>query len=295
MNSIKEKAKKTVKSVTPPIIYHLAKRIYDQRPGRFIEWQYMPEGWHKIQTDFSIKGWNVESVLEAYKSKWPDFIKGLEGSHPFGLSPESIHPEAVNLTIHNLMMSYAYCLALASRSKASISMLDWGGGIGHYYFISKALFPELEIDYSCKDVPILAEYGQAVIPNGHFYVDESLIERSFDFVLASGSIHYSEDWKSVLSVLRRLTGGYLLVTRLPIVHRAPSYVFIQRPYAYGYNTEYLGWCLNRDEFLNTSRQIGLSLCREFVTGEAPLIDQAPEACEYRGFLFQPDGERKPAD
>jgi hypothetical protein len=80
--------------------------------------------------------------------------------------------------------------------------------------------------------------------------------------------------------------GFLFVTRLPVVQTHASFVFVQRPYAYGYNTEYWGWCLNQAEFLAQASQAGLTLVREFVTGEAPVITDAPEQCEYRGFLFQ---------
>jgi len=290
MSQIKDKIKKIVKAIFPPIIYQLVKIVYDRRPGRFIEWQYIPEGWNIVKKNVDIKGWNVESVLEAYKARWPDFIKGLQGSVPFGISPESIDPNNVNLTVHNLMMSYAYCLGLAAWQKKTISMLDWGGGIGHYYLISKALFPDLEIDYHCKDLPVLAEYGQSLFPEAHFYSNDESINEVFDFVFASCALHYSADWKSDLKKLVDVTGDYLFVTRQPIVHKVPSYVFIQRPYDYGYNTEYLGWCLNRQELLETAREFGLCLVREFVTGEAPVIEQALEPCEYRGFLFQPSGK-----
>lgn len=274
-----------IKLITPPILITMVKGVFNRWPNKAVEWQYIPEGWGIAQTDHAIKGWNVKAVLEAYQKKWPDFIKSLEGPQPLGFSPETTKPHDVSLTVHNLIMSYAYALTLASRKKSSISLLDWGGGIGHYYLISRALFPNLEIDYHCKDVPILADYGQSIFPNAHFYSEDASINRSFDFVLASSSLHYSEDWKSVLRTLAHTTGGYLFVTRLPVVHKAGSFVFVQRPYAFGYNTEYLGWCLNRNEFLNAAEQNHLFLEREFITGEAPIIYKAPEPCEYRGFLF----------
>jgi hypothetical protein len=76
------------------------------------------------------------------------------------------------------------------------------------------------------------------------------------------------------------------VTRLPIVHQAPSYVMVQRPYQYGYNTEYLGWCLNRAEFLQCAQKTGLKLIREFVVEQLPPVHRAPEQPEHWGFLFR---------
>jgi putative methyltransferase (TIGR04325 family) len=165
-------------------------------------------------------------------------------------------------------------------------MLDWGGGIGHYYLLSQNLVPALEIDYHCKDVPVLAEHGRSLFPKAHFYTDETCLERKYDFVLVSGSFQYSQDWVSALKGLAQATGGYLFITRLPIAHQAPSFVIVQRPYQYGYNTEYLGWCLNRGEFLQCAQKLGLELIREFVVEPLPPIHRAPEQPEHWGFLFR---------
>jgi hypothetical protein len=64
-------------------------------------------------------------------------------------------------------------------------------------------------------------------------------------------------------------------------------VVVQRPHACGYHTEYLGWFLNRDEFLSAAAGCGLGLRREFLIDERPPVPGAPEQAEYRGFLFQP--------
>ena len=156
----------------------------------------------------------------------------------------------------------------------------------HYFLLTKSLLPNVEIEYHCKDVPILAEYGAQLFPEQHFHADESCLERTYDFVFASTSMHYTEDWQGLLASFARATQGYLFVTRLPTVLEAPSFVFVQRPYAYGYNTEYMGWCLNRTCFLDEASKLGLVLVREFVTGECPSISRAPEQCQYRGFLFR---------
>lgn len=275
-----------IKYSSPPFLIDLAKRLRSFILREGPEWEFIPEGWARAQSDSQIKGWNVESVLEAYQAKWSSFVRQLQTTSPLGVSPESLTLSDFDLAFHNTMMVYAYAFALAAHQKTSLSMLDWGGGIGHYYLISQALIPGLEIEYHCKDVPVLVDYGRQLFPQAHFYTDESCLMRRYDFVLASTSLHYAQDWASTLSRLVRATSGYMLVTQLPIVHRSPSFVFVQRPYKYGYNTEYLGWCLNRIEFLRCAEQSGLKLIREFVNGPRPLIAHAPEACQYQAFLFR---------
>jgi len=284
--------KKIICELTPPLLWKSLKRLKSlliDRNGnkdKYIEWEYMPDAWQTANNDPKIKGWDVESVLEAYKSNWSNFLQTLEGTFPLGMSPESSSGRRTDMMFHNLIMTFAYALALASRYKSSISMLDWGGGIGHYYLISQHLVPELKIDYHCKDVPTLANYGKQLFPQAHFYEDETCLDRKYDFILVSGSLHYAQDWAATLRGLAQATSGYLLVTRLPVVQKASSYVMVQRPYQYGYDTEYLGWCLNYQEFLDCAETLNLHLVREFVVGENPLIHHAPEQCQYWGFLFK---------
>lgn len=283
------KVKPIFRDLTPPLIWRNLSKLHRLQAApkqQYIEWEYVPEGWDASQTDPNIKGWNVESVLEAYKANWPNFLKSLEGTLPFGISPESGLEIRTNLIHHNLMMTYGYALSLYTRQKSSISMLDWGGAIGHYYLLSQKLLPDLEIDYHCKDVPVLAEYGRSLLPQAHFYSDDSCLEQKYDFVLVSGSFQYFQDWISGLEKLANATSGYLFVTRLPVVQQVPSFVIVQRPYQYGYNTEYLGWCFNRGEFLQYAQKNGLELMREFVVEELPLIHRAPEQPQHWGFLFR---------
>jgi len=277
----------TIKSFIPPIVLQL---IRDRRSKSYRridnpEWEYIPEGWSYARKHPEVKGWNVRAILETYKRKWPRFVEIVQGTGPLGVAHESELTANIDLCSHNTIMSFAYALTQAALYRTSLSMLDWGGGIGHYYLLAQALLPTMEIEYHCMDVPLLANYGAELFPDQHFYSDDSCFQRSYDFVLASASMHYAEDWKSLLTRLREVTQGYLYVTRLPIVRNAPSYVFLQRACCYGYDTEYLGWCLNRREFLEAAQGSGLVLVREFIIGENPNIVNAPEACQYHGFLF----------
>jgi putative methyltransferase (TIGR04325 family) len=250
------------------------------------EWEYIPEGWAYADAHPEIKGWNVPDVLETYKRKWPQFMARVQGKGPLGTAHESALTTDEDIRSHNTTMAFAYVLALSAHRRDLLSMLDWGGGIGHYYLLAQTLLPDMEIEYHCKDVPLLADYGGQLFPDQHFYSDESCLGRTYDLVMASTSLHYTEDWRTLLQHLAGATRGYLYIANLPSVRKAASFVFVQRPYHYGYNTEYLAWCLNRAEFLQAADCAGLGLIREFVYGYRPLIRGAPEQNAYRGYLFQ---------
>lgn len=289
-----------VELLTPPLLVKVGRRVtraLRQRRESAVpalsarpEWEYIPQGWAYAQTHPEVKGWNVQDVLRIYRQKWPQFVRMVQGTGPLGIAHESALTSNEDVYTHNAVMTFAYALGLAARDKDRLSMLDWGGGIGHYCLLAQALLPHVEIEYHCKDVSILAQYGAALLPSAHFHADDACLQRTYDFVFASTSLHYSEQWSDVLRALAA-AARCLYVTGVPIVESVDSFVFVQRPYSFGYNTEYLGWCLNKREFLETATQAGMRLIREFVVGHRPFIQGAPEQNEYRGYLFTPvDGQ-----
>lgn len=279
------KTKQVLKEILPPFLVKFIKWIWGILPKSGPEYELIPEGWRSEQLNNRIKGWNVEDILKVYLSRWPAFVASAQSTKPLGCSPEETEPGHFDLIYHNTLLVFGYSLAIATHEKKKIKILDWGGGIGHYYLLSKVLAPGLEIEYTCKDVPVLAAYGQKLFPDARFCSDESCLKESYDFILASCSLHYSEDWQRVLELLARSTNGYLLVTRLPVVQDRKPFVFVQRPYKYGYNTEYLGWVVNRTELLEIAHRSSIQLAREFITGEVLQIYKVPFPCEYRAFLF----------
>jgi putative methyltransferase (TIGR04325 family) len=255
-----------------------------ESPPAAPHWEYVPEGFAR-----RAKGWNVEAISDAYREKWPSYLAAIEGTNPLGVNHEVPSGHSVGFEdhgAHNTLVSYAYVLALAARTRDRISLLDWGGGVGHYLALSRALVPDVEIDYHCRDVPVLAQHGRELFPEASFYDDDACLQRRYDLVLASGSLQYAPDWKATLAALAGATDGLLYVARAPVALRSPSFVVLQRAYDYGYDTEYLGWVFNREELVATAQEAGGRLVREFLLSAWLSAAGAPEApIGHRGFLF----------
>jgi putative methyltransferase (TIGR04325 family) len=178
-------------------------------------------------------------------------------------------------------------LARTGHGRERISVLDWGGGVGQYFPLARALLPEVKIDYHCKDVPVLASVGRELLPEISFYDDDSCLDRRYDLVLAAGSLQYVEDWQNTLRRLAGATQRYLLLTRTPTVGQSQSFVVLQRGQPYGFGTDVLEWFFNRYELLECAAGTGMRLVREFVMLDQTPAAGVPEQAQYRGFLFEP--------
>lgn len=249
------------------------------------EWQYLPNGWPVSAAN----GWNDQSILDAQLERWPAYEAAVREPTALRFSTMSgSGSQEGDEAAHNTAMVFAYALAVASHGRDHLSFLDWGGGIGQYAVLARALLPSLDLEYHCRDLPLLAAGGRRLLPQDRFHdSDDQAFERTYDFVLASSALQYVQDWRVTLGRLAKATEGYLLVTRQPFVARSASFVVLQRPHRHGYRTEYPGWFLNRDEFLEAANGVGLRLRREFLIAEKPFVPGAPEQAEYRGYLFEP--------
>lgn len=281
--------KKIARRLVPPIGIEAIRWIWP-RPHQHINTkptlEYAPDGWKTQISRGDDQGWNSDSVANTETAKWEEFCRRVvDGTGPLGFSHE--HTDLAisrDVAFHNVHITYAYVLALAAHLQTSVSVLDWGGGLGHYYLIGKALLPDVSLDFHCKEVPSMAEAGQRLNPEVHWYADDSCLDRPYDLVMVNGSLQYMEDWKEILRRLAKVTGKYLFLTRLPVVEKGPGFIALQRLY----DTEMLHQQFNQEEVLQVVSGLGLRLVREFVVGDRPYIEGAPEPCELRGWLFEHD-------
>jgi putative methyltransferase (TIGR04325 family) len=279
------------KAVTPAPVWSVLKRLRGREepppapPPAPPEWEYVPEGWER-----AAGGWDVEAIASAYRTKWPAFLAAVGGTGPLGVNHEVPAGTPVprdDVSMQQAVLAFGYALALAEGGRGRVSLLDWGGGPGHYAVLARALVPGVEVDYHSRDLPALTALGRELLPGDSFHDDDECLDREYDLVLSSSSLQYAPDWRAALRRLAGATGRYALVTRLPVARTAPSFVVLQRAHAYGYDTEYLGWAINVDELLETAQEAGLELVRELLVPAWFTAEGAPETpTGHAGFLFR---------
>ena len=108
-------------------------------------------------------------------------------------------------------------------------MLDWGGGVAAVFARRSAVLPsDVEVDYHCKDLPLVCELGREELPTVRFHDDDACFDRTYDLVFASSSLQYSEEWAHLTARLAAATDGYLYLAKVPVVVDSPSFVVRQR-------------------------------------------------------------------
>ncbi|MBE0596219.1 MAG: hypothetical protein IH614_03005 [Desulfuromonadales bacterium] len=244
--------------------------------------EYAPLGW---DTPLGVgdQGWLADEVAAEERRKWERFAELLAQPGPLGFSHEAASlTEVENLAFHNLHLTYGYALLRAAWGKEAISVLDWGGGLGHYGLLARALLPpEVALDYHCKEVRTLAKLGGEMAPQITWHDDDRCLGSSYDLTLVSGSLQYIRDWQRFLQQIRNATRRYFFLTRTPVVREVPTFLAVQR----AYGTRMLHLQFNESELLAHLERLGFRLEREVVIGDRIYIRKGPEDALLKGWLF----------
>jgi putative methyltransferase (TIGR04325 family) len=263
----------------PPIVADLLRR----RP-RETEWERVTEAeWTASD------GWLHPSIVATQVAKWADFSDSIQRPRPFGSANAPQAGAPVNVSSHNVIMTFGYVLgrAIATAPGRPVEVLDWGGGLGQYALMARQLYPEVAFDYTVCELQPLADAGRKLAADVNFSSDDvASLQGPYDLIYASSSLQYVRDVYGLLAKIVGSGSRWITICRMPFVDNAEDFVVVQRPHRYGYDTEYTGWFLNRDKFVRFMQRSGYELDREFLNDERPTVTGAPEQCSYRGFLFQ---------
>lgn len=242
---------------------------------------YAPQGWATELPPESGSEKARVKFLASERRVCDSLIRRIQDGQPLLIEPNE-KDSASDTQINYL--TYVYVLSLAAHDKQSLKILDYGGSLADYYWIGKALCPGFELEYHCKELPIVAEEGRKVSPTVIWHTDDDCLDERYDVVMSSGCLPYLLNWDAFLRQAASAVRGYLFLSQIPTVERAPSYLAVQR--AHGMTMFYQ--VFNKADVLTTVQSTGLHLIREFVMCQHPPVVNAPEQPAFRGWLFRRD-------
>lgn len=263
--------RRLVKPIVPPVLWSIGRELRQRLVVSADRLAFAPLGW---DTPLPPGGGNEafwSRFVERERAWCQALIARVRAEHPVLASDDA--------TLGYL--AFGYVVLLTARHKDKITIIDYGGNLGEYYWIGKALVPGVELEFHCKELPAIAAAGRLVSPDVRWHTDDECLDEPYDLVMFSGSLPYLRDWKAVLRRAALGTRQYLFLADIPSVRDVPTYVITQRS---GGVTN-LGYLFNRSEIADTLQSSGLRLLREFTMGPHAPVANAPEQPVYAGWLF----------
>ncbi|TAN42032.1 MAG: methyltransferase, TIGR04325 family [Nitrospirae bacterium] len=152
-----------------------------------------------------------------------------------------------------------FLAAMVYSEKESVSILDFGGGIGLSYYQVKCGLPKpATLDFHVVDLEAVCIAGR------EFYSKESSVSfhcsldecssLSFDIVHIGSSIQYIEDWKGTLKSLCAMQADYIMLTNIP-AGDVPTFATAQNYYG----SKIASWFLNARDIIDVMKSYGFVL------------------------------------
>jgi putative methyltransferase (TIGR04325 family) len=272
--------KRLAKDWCPPAVWRsLRRHVF---PG-LSDWEYVGAQWPEM--DKRADGWDDPSAAAALVANWRRYSEQAAGTGPWAF--HSWDATGANPDAYNQLVSFAYCVALASRGEQRLSVLDLGGALGNFALIARAAVPGLTLDYTVKDRRSICAAGRNVNPTVQFVdTDKQAFSRRYDLVVACNALQYSSDWVGALGRLADVAEQWLAILTAPVVVDHPGFVIVQHPQSYGFAADYISWVFNRDELLTQAAQSGFVFEREFLSCGPIYAFGAPEIAKHASFLFR---------
>jgi putative methyltransferase (TIGR04325 family) len=265
-------AKSLLRSMVPPVLWHIGKACKSTLLGSPDHYAYAPGGWDTPLPD--------GARSEDY---WTAFIaQGSAACQDAMARVKNRQPALRDSEYEFKHVVFAYALALSSHEKERTTVLDYGGSLGDYLWHGKALVPGIDLEYHCKELPAIAAAGRQVNPEVIWHTDDTCLLQSYDLIMFSSSLEYVRDWKQVVGSAAHVARRYLFLSDVPTVRHVPAFVGTERRG----NVTNLHWQLNGRELVETVEATGLRLVREFPMGPYPRVALAPEQPTSVGWLFR---------
>ncbi len=251
-------------------VNQLFPRINLKKGTRSLESEEMNESLKTNNSSAGLLGWDDLSIVLSRVEQIKEIKGSLQSHLPLGKTKAD----------HHNFITFGYVLGLVA-TKDKISILDWGGAFGHYYLYAKRLFPKLEIEYTCKELPDTINYGKQYNKEINFINnDQEAVSKTYDLVFASSSLQYSDDWQKTLYQLGTAAKNYLFIARIHLIIEEISQRVAEEAYGKNINS----WLINRTEFYQEFTKNGFIKSQEFYTFES--VNTKFGELEGRSFLLE---------
>ncbi len=176
-------------------------------------------------------------------------------------------------------------LRIASIKGNKLSVLDFGGSLGSYYYQLRHFLSDLdELRWSIVEQEKFVRCGQELFENNQlkFYYDieTCLIEENPDVILFSGVIQYLPYPYGFLENLVKYNFEYIIFDRTPFIEGGQERLTVQKVHPSIYEASMPAYFFNQDKFLSYLEKF-YDLLVEFESQDRVNIPS-----QFKGFIFK---------
>ena len=176
--------------------------------------------------------------------------------------------------LSNKLLSYQVISCLLrfcnESNNKKLNVLDFGGGNGSYYFLSKSFLEKIEINWDIVEKEFIFNLGNSMnFYKNHkikFYKDIKDIKNIPDVIIVSGSLQYLDEPEKKMKELSSLGAKYIILDRTQFLKKSgiSKILTIQRWNSFGKILETACWILSKKDIYDNIN--GYEMINEFYKG-----------------------------
>ncbi len=178
-------------------------------------------------------------------------------------------------------------LLAASSNKNSLSVLDFGGGLGSSYFQNRNFLSNLSsVDWNIVEQVSFVNVGNEKIKlNGlHFYssIDKCILNCHPNAILLSSVLQYIDNYQAIINGVTKTGAEFIIIDRTPFLKKGSiEKIFIQKVPDWIYQASYPCRFFVENDFIKLFESRGYFLLESFES-----IDNLDDRAEWRGYIFR---------
>lgn len=191
-------------------------------------------------------------------SSWQEAVQRSVGYETLSRFPAGVPWLVENEHRSQTEMQFVAALGVCSQAirEGLLTVIDLGGGFGHYYGVATASFPGRSWRWCVCETPTVVALGrESAAPKGLDWALRDEVSTNFDIGVASGVLQYLPDPEDALRWLGA-TCRFLILNRLPLWDIPCNGITVQR--ADGVPA-YPAWFLSRPLFEEAISDVGTVL------------------------------------
>ena len=196
--------KEIIKNLLPPIFFNFLLNIYKNLKNK--------------KNSYSVDTYDSDLIAKIVIEKNIIFRDNLTSNN--------------GLDFSGLRTIIGVTLAGLDTNIKELNVLDFGGGGGYHYFISKIILNDnIKLNWNVVETKSIVDFSESVSNNElKFYKsieDASIDNDRFDLIIASSSIQYCKNQEEILRQLIALNSKNIFITRTPFTTNTPFVNSIQ--------------------------------------------------------------------
>jgi len=196
--------KEIIRNILPPFIFNFFINLYNRSI--------------KINKSYSIDTYDSDLIAKLVIEKNIIFRDNLSKNNGLDFSA--------------LRTIIGVSIAGLEINKKELNVLDFGGGGGYHYFISKLILNDnIKLNWNVVETKSIVDISNTISNSElHFFKsiqDASMGIEKFDLIIASSSIQYCINQQNILRELIGLNSNNIFITRTPFTLNLPTVNSIQ--------------------------------------------------------------------